>query len=801
MSTLRTRISGFVSIFLIVATAYPLIYTIGTSDLSKNRTLISAHSLAQLPIGLVPVVAQTLAARSPDVWGARFGASQTAILHNPAQRFTARINSHGMVLQLGPDRRNRIAFELTAYRDGNVTLPVAPGVLSANGNRVQLSHGYGLSEWYVNSPLGVEQGITLAAPPKATTTNDSMQVVFSLRSNITPVQTSDGIRFKNTVDQPVLHYGELLAFDANRRPLPAEIQLEGRNLIININTANSVYPITIDPLFSAVTTFSDPNNAANDLFGVSVALSSDGNTALIGADGTTVSGKAAAGMAYVFTRTNGVWSSAPTQNFTDPVGTTGDLFGESVALSNDGNTALISAPGNNSYEGAAYLFARTNGAWPKSPSQTFNDPVAVANDQFGVRVALSGDGSAALIGANGTTVSGKSFVGAAYVYAQSNGIWPSAPTYSFADPIGAADAFGSSVALSNSGAAALIGADGTAVSGNSGAGVAYMFTQANGVWSNAPAHMFSDPHAASGDTFGSSVALSNDASVALIGATFDVPGNSNVGAAYVYVQNNGSWPSAPTQSFTDPLNGANDFFGWSIALSGDGTVALVGAYGAGEAYAYVQRNGVWSNAPYTLVNQGGNSFGISVALTSDGTGTMVGAMNTLVAGKSSAGTAYFFIPTDDLSLALSSNPETVTVGQNVTYMLTVTNNDTQVTATGLTLTDTLPSGMNLVSVNSATGTCNSSSGAVTCTLAGLAPQATWQPSIAVTATSTGSIKDSASVSASQVDSNPANNSASVTTTVNAVTPPSSGGGSGGGGGAFGLLGMLLLMPFLRYRKR
>ena len=79
----------------------------------------------------------------------------------------------------------------------------------------------------------------------------------------------------------------------------------------------------------------------NSEFGVLVSLSADGNTALVGGwkdNGTK-------GAAWVFTRTGGVWSQqGPKLTPTGEVGEGG--FGTSVALSADGNTALIGAPGD-----------------------------------------------------------------------------------------------------------------------------------------------------------------------------------------------------------------------------------------------------------------------------------------------------------------------------------------------------------------------------------------------------------------------------------------------------------------------
>jgi hypothetical protein len=84
------------------------------------------------------------------------------------------------------------------------------------------------------------------------------------------------------------------------------------------------------------------------------ALSSDGNTALIGGPNDNSSTSAA----WVFTRTGATWRQQGTKlRARGEVGPA--QFGSSVALSSDGNTAVIGGPGDNSSIGAAWVFTRS----------------------------------------------------------------------------------------------------------------------------------------------------------------------------------------------------------------------------------------------------------------------------------------------------------------------------------------------------------------------------------------------------------------------------------------------------------
>jgi hypothetical protein len=129
-----------------------------------------------------------------------------------------------------------------------------------------------------------------------------------------------------------------------------------------------------------------------------VALSSDGSTALIGADSDEDPNGSDAGSAYVFDNSGGSWTQQAKLTADD--GGIGDIFGYSVALSSDGDTALVSArddDSNGGSSGSAYVFDRSGGSWTQQTKLTPDD--GDSDDDFGASVALSSEGSTALIGA------------------------------------------------------------------------------------------------------------------------------------------------------------------------------------------------------------------------------------------------------------------------------------------------------------------------------------------------------------------------------------------------------------------
>jgi len=116
----------------------------------------------------------------------------------------------------------------------------------------------------------------------------------------------------------------------------------------------------------------------------------------VGAYGKSASPKAN-GSAYVFTRSGTAWTQQ--QELTASDAAYGDFFGYSVGLSSDGNTALVGAYVKNSGQGAAYVFSRSGAVWTQQQELTASD--AAANDYFGRSVTLSSDGNTALVGASG----------------------------------------------------------------------------------------------------------------------------------------------------------------------------------------------------------------------------------------------------------------------------------------------------------------------------------------------------------------------------------------------------------------
>jgi FG-GAP repeat protein len=143
------------------------------------------------------------------------------------------------------------------------------------------------------------------------------------------------------------------------------------------------------------------------LQGFSVSLSADGNTAAVGG----YTDNADAGAVWVYTRSGGVWSQqGPKLIGTGAVGTT-PFQGSSVSLSPDGNTFIEGGYFDNADKGAAWVFTHSGGVWSQQGAKLVGAG-AVGIAYQGVSVALSSDGNTALVGGFGDD----SDVGAAWVF-------------------------------------------------------------------------------------------------------------------------------------------------------------------------------------------------------------------------------------------------------------------------------------------------------------------------------------------------------------------------------------------------
>jgi len=361
--------------------------------------------------------------------------------------------------------------------------------------------------------------------------------------------------------------------------------------------------------------------AADDRFGVSVALSDDGTIVAIGG-GKNDAGATDGGHVQVYQYSGGAWSQLGDDINGDAAA---EQSGWAISLSSDGSIVAIGAPLNEGTPGRVKVYQYSSGAWSQLGSDIDGE---AADDQFGRSVSLSSDGTILAIGARYNDGNGDN-AGRVQVYQYSSGAWSQLG----ADIDGEAvhDEFGRSVSLSSDGTILAIGAPSNDAGGYR-AGHVRVYQYSSGTWSQLGDDIVGE---AADDRSGGSVSLSSDGTILAIGAPFNDESGSDAGHVRVYQYSSGTW-----SQLGDDIDGeaADDRSGYSVSLSSDGTKLAVGAHqndgngtNAGHVRVHQYSSGTWSQLGADINGETagnpdlGDKSGWSVSLSSDGTKVAIGA--------------------------------------------------------------------------------------------------------------------------------------------------------------------------------
>ena len=344
----------------------------------------------------------------------------------------------------------------------------------------------------------------------------------------------------------------------------------------------------------------------------------------------------------------------------------GAQFGHAVAV--DENTIIVGAHSMDDAgidSGAAYLFARSSGAWNQQAKITGQD--LATGDLFGYSVAI--DGNLTIVGAHGANRQ----AGAAFIFARENAIWRQQAKLEANDST-PGDAFGYSVDIHQQ--TVIVGAPKNGVVGDD-AGAAYVFVKQGETWIQQAKLIAAD--AAIGDQFGIAVATEKD--TAIIGAWLDdvtapeIGDAPDAGSAYAFIYQRGNW-SQQTKFIADEP-GVEDHFGLAIALSDRAVV--IGApdrdtdnstpnredapptLSTGSVYSFTRMGEFWSPVIFSTISEGGQAYDrFGGTLGMSGEKIIVGIHGDDSAGKD-AGAVFIF---DYADLGLEVDPQSFSVQPN-----------------------------------------------------------------------------------------------------------------------------------------
>jgi hypothetical protein len=162
---------------------------------------------------------------------------------NPVQRPNARFDRSGVVVAA---RGGRLGLRLAGAGYGSALHPVGGAAPRAAGDRVAFARG-NLAEWYVNGPLGLEQGFTIANA-LAGQVAGPLTLSLALSGNTRASLAEDGKSVTlERGGKTVLRYTGLRATDARGRSLRAWLELQGGRLLLHLDARGACYPLRIDP--------------------------------------------------------------------------------------------------------------------------------------------------------------------------------------------------------------------------------------------------------------------------------------------------------------------------------------------------------------------------------------------------------------------------------------------------------------------------------------------------------------------------------------------------------------------------
>ena len=627
----------------------------------------------RVPPSLFPEITETLQLKGAiEVYGAvqDLSGEQEYSFDNPVHSLGAKLGPGGVSISSDDEIEWTWNIGFEEYGRG-ISFNTVPGPsITATGSRVEYQYPEGITEWYVNGPLGLQQGFTFESKPSPSD-EGPLVVGLTVSGDVTVEVNKYGTSavLSNQESLSSLRYGGLYAYDANGAELGARLQATANGLSIMVDDEGAEYPITIDPFLEKAHVIGYADDPRRE-FGISVSVS--GDTVAVGAP--YASGRDSHGAVYLFSASE---DETPTVDdrivLSSPRSVEGDGFGYSVSIS--GETIVVGAPWERDEElhewlrfGAAYVFTKPSGGWVStSDAARLTSPNALSEYSFGTSVAISVD--TIVVGRD----SGYSTSGSAYVFTKPSGGWAD---LSEAAKLTASDGsdydmFGQSVAIN--GDTVIVGAFlANLEADEEDFGAAYVYTKPSNGWADATETVkLVAPDGVEGREFGRSLSLDGDTLV--VGAPFSgyyspfpiyrqareaEDKTPYLGAVYVYSMANADWADSPSPvKITSPDGFPWTRFGWSVSVDGDAiavgeprnrSVSEPDGYPditSGSAYVFVKPTEGWSSGSEyrELPMPDGmryDHYGSSVFVSGDM--VVVGALEDDNENGRSAGSAFLF---------------------------------------------------------------------------------------------------------------------------------------------------------------
>lgn len=268
-----------------------------------------------------------------------------------------------------------------------------------------------------------------------------------------------------------------------------------------------------------------------------------------------------------------------------------------------------------------------------------------ANDAFGQAVAIDDTGTRVVVGCPNDDGTLSANVGSVYIFLRTGTTWAQEAHLIQSSVLELSIFAGFSVAIDATGTRVVAGAYGLTTS----QGGCYIYIRSGTTWTLETTLKASD--ATNSDRLGYSVSCDSTCTWVAAGTPQrKVSTATNAGSVVLFHRTGTTW-SASIRITTSDFAGS-DFFGWSVAINGNGDRLIAGAYladpssttGAGAAYVFTRSGTSWTQEAKLVASDrvANFQFGYSVSMNQDGSRVIVGANNATTDIYLNAGAAYIF---------------------------------------------------------------------------------------------------------------------------------------------------------------
>ncbi|MBI3206797.1 MAG: hypothetical protein HYZ29_35000 [Myxococcales bacterium] len=166
------------------------------------------------------------------------------VLLNRGRSLALEAHAEGVMLEIFGEHQVSLRPTRWGCRGQLRELGAAPAARASAPNRVEYRHD-GVTEWYANSPLGLEQGFDVASPPCSQP--EALEIELDV-SGVDAVREGDAVALRSAGGETLATISDLYAVDAKGKAFAGEMAVHDGRLTLSVDVSGAEYPVTVDPL-------------------------------------------------------------------------------------------------------------------------------------------------------------------------------------------------------------------------------------------------------------------------------------------------------------------------------------------------------------------------------------------------------------------------------------------------------------------------------------------------------------------------------------------------------------------------